>query len=214
MSDSSEEIPTSGEDYQLFPRRLFQGDNSELADMSIASPSLPQGYRSLGQIISAAASMGVSAPSSRPAATTPGVSPQMPVTSVPVRPTICVAASSPVVTASAARAVPTPEDVYLATAILENISPEEYRLSLQQPNVEAGPSSQDPNRSYFLHYAQDGTPVYAFPGQYDKHGEILRLPASEAYLYAQGLPYNQVYDPQGQPFQGQPAGQPGYLYDP
>ena len=164
MSDSGEEIPTSGEDYQLFPRRLFQGDNSELADMSTTSPSLPQGYRSLGQIISAAASMGVSAPSPRPAATTPGVSPQTPVTSVPVWPTVCVAASSPIVSASATRDGPTPEDVYLATAIPENISPEEYRLSLQQPNAEVGPSSQDPNRSYFLHYAQDGTPVYAFPG--------------------------------------------------
>ena len=131
MSDFGEEIPTSGEDYQLFPRRLFQGDNSELAAMSTASTSLPQGYRSLGQIISAVASMGISSPASRPAATTPGVSPQTPVTSVPVRPTVYVAASSPVVIASAARAVPTPEDVYLATDILENISPEEYRLSFQ-----------------------------------------------------------------------------------
>ena len=68
MSDSGEEIPTSGEDYQLFPRRLFLGDNSESSVMSTASPSLPPGYRSLGQIISAAASMGVSAPSPRSAA--------------------------------------------------------------------------------------------------------------------------------------------------
>ena len=158
--------------------------------MSTASPSLPRGYRSLGQIISATASMGVSAPSPRPTAPSPRVSPQTPVTSVPVRPTVYVAASSPVVTASTVRAVPTPEDVYLATAIPENISLEEYRLSLQQPNAEVGPSSQDPNRSYFSHYARDGTPVYAFPGQYDEHGEILRLPAPEAYLYAQGLPYN------------------------
>ena len=29
MSDSSEEISTSGEDYQLFPQILFPGDNSE-----------------------------------------------------------------------------------------------------------------------------------------------------------------------------------------
>ena len=160
----------SGEDYQLFPRRLFEGDNSELAAMSTTSPSLPQGYRSLGQIISTTASMGISSPASRPAATTPGVSPQTPVTSVPVRPTVCVAASSPVVIAPSPRAMPTPEDIYLATAIPENISPKEYRLSLQQPNPEVGPSSQDPNRSYFSHYAQDGTPVYAFPSQYDEHG--------------------------------------------
>ena len=59
MSDYGEEILMSGEDYQLFPRRLFPGDNSELADMSTASPSLPPRYRSLGQIISSAASMGV-----------------------------------------------------------------------------------------------------------------------------------------------------------
>ena len=41
MSYSGEEIPTSGEEYQLFLRRLFEGDNSELANMSTASPSLP-----------------------------------------------------------------------------------------------------------------------------------------------------------------------------
>ena len=56
--------------------------------------------------------------------------------------------------------------------------------------------------------------MYAFPGQYDEHGDILHLPAHEAYLHAQGLPYNQAYNPQGQPFQGQPSGQPGYPYDP
>ena len=117
----------------------------------------------------------------------------MPVTSVPVRPTVCVATSSSVV--SATRAGPTPEDVYLATAIPENISPEEYRVSLQHPNAEAGPFPQDPYRSFFSHFAQDGTPVYAFPGQFDEHGEALRLPAPEAYLYAQGLPYNQAYNP-------------------
>ena len=75
MSDSGEEIPTSGEDYQLFPRRLFSGDNPETAVMSTSSPSLSLGYRSLGQIISAAASMGVSAPSPRPAAPSLEVSP-------------------------------------------------------------------------------------------------------------------------------------------
>ena len=41
MSDSGEEIPMFGEDYQFFPRILFEGDNSELANMSTASPSLP-----------------------------------------------------------------------------------------------------------------------------------------------------------------------------
>ena len=99
----------------------------------------------------------------------------------------------------------------------KNISPEEYRLSLQQSNHEVGQSSQDPNRSYFSHYAQDGTPVYIFPYQYDEHGNPLRLPAPEAQLHVQGLPYNQVgqpYNPQGQPFQGQPSGQPSYHYDP
>lgn len=40
MSDSGEEIPVS-DDYQRIPRRLFEGDDSELATMSSASPSLP-----------------------------------------------------------------------------------------------------------------------------------------------------------------------------
>jgi len=42
MSDSGEEIPGS-DDYQRIPRRLFEGDDSELATTSSASPSLPQG---------------------------------------------------------------------------------------------------------------------------------------------------------------------------
>ena len=41
MSESSEEIPMSGEYYQLFPRRLFPGDNPEPAVMSPSGPSLP-----------------------------------------------------------------------------------------------------------------------------------------------------------------------------
>ena len=40
MSDSGEEIPTSGEDYQLFPQKLFPGDNFESAVMSTAMLSL------------------------------------------------------------------------------------------------------------------------------------------------------------------------------
>ena len=40
MSDSGEEIPGS-DDYQCIPRRLFEGDGSELATTSSASPSLP-----------------------------------------------------------------------------------------------------------------------------------------------------------------------------
>ena len=129
MSESSEEIPTSDEDYQLFPQRLFPGDNPEPAVMSSPGPSLPSGYRSLGQIIAAATSMGVSAPSTRPVVPSLGMSPQTPVTSspqvtsVPVRPTVCVAASAPAVTAHSTRAVPPPKDVYIVTAMLENISP-------------------------------------------------------------------------------------------
>ena len=76
MSDSaSEEIPTSGEDYQLFPRQLFPEGNPEPSVMSSPGPSLPAGYRSLGQIIAAAASMGVSAPSTRPVVPSLGMSP-------------------------------------------------------------------------------------------------------------------------------------------
>ena len=137
MSESNEEIPMSDEDYQLFPQRLFPGDKPEPVVMSSPGPSLPAGYRSLGQIIAAAASMGVSAPSTRPVVPSLGMSPQTPVTSspqvtsVPVRPTVCAAASAPAVTAPSARAMPPPEDVYLATAMPENISSEEYRLSLQ-----------------------------------------------------------------------------------
>ena len=66
MSESnhsaSKETPTSGEDYHLFPkvtRKLFPEDNPESSVMSSLGPSLPTGYRSLGQIIAAAASMGV-----------------------------------------------------------------------------------------------------------------------------------------------------------
>ena len=46
-----EEIPTSGEYYQLFPevtRKLFPEDNVESSVMSSPGPSLPAGYRSLG----------------------------------------------------------------------------------------------------------------------------------------------------------------------
>ena len=153
MSESSEEIPMSGEDYQLFPRRLFPGDNPEPTVMSSPSPSLLVGYRSLGQIITVAASMGVSSPSTRPVVPSLGMSPQTPVTSVPVRPTVCVVASAPAVTAPSARVVPPPEDVYIVTAMPENISPEEYQLSLQQSNPEVGKTSQDPNCLYFSHYA-------------------------------------------------------------
>ena len=138
MSDSpSEEIPTPGEDYQLFPRQLFPEGNPEPSAMSSPGPSLPAGYRSLGQIIATTASMGVSAPSTRPVVPSLGMSPRTPitsspqVTSVPSMPTVCVAASAPVFAAHSARAVPPPEDVYIATAMPENISPGEYRLSLQ-----------------------------------------------------------------------------------
>ena len=160
MSDSpSKEIPTSGEDYQLFPRQLFPEDNPEPSVMSSLGPSLPAGYRSLGQIIAATASMGVSAPSTRPFVPSFGMSPQTPitsspqVTSIPVRPTVCVAASTTAVTTQSVRTTSLPEDVYIASTMSKNISPEEYRLSLQQSNPEVGQSSQDPNRPYFSHYA-------------------------------------------------------------
>ena len=168
MSESShspsEEIPTSGEYYQLFPE-----DNTESSVMSSPGPSLPSGYRSLGQIIATAASMGVSSPSTRPVVPSLGMSPRTlvmsspQVTSVPVRPTVCVAASTPAITTQSVRTTSLPEDVYIASAMSENISLEENRLSLQQSNPKVGQSSQDPNLSYFSHYAQDGTPVYVFP---------------------------------------------------
>ena len=111
MSESShspsEEIPTSSEDYQLFPevtRNLLLEDNAESSIMSSLGPSLPARYRSLGHIITAAASMGVSCPFTRLVVPSLGMSPSTPITSspqvnsVPVRPTVCVAASTPVVT--------------------------------------------------------------------------------------------------------------------
>ena len=107
-------------------------------------------------------------------------------------PTVCVAASAPAVTTQSLRTTSLPEDIYIASAMPENISLEEYRLSLQQSNPEVEQSSKDPNRSYFSHYAQDGMPVYVFPYQYDEYGNPLRLLAPEAQLHAQGLPYNQA----------------------
>ena len=68
------------------------------------------------------------------------------VTTSPVRPTVYVAASTPVVTTQSTKTSSVPEDVYIAYAIPENISPEEYRMSLQLPISEDGQSSQDLNR--------------------------------------------------------------------
>lgn len=160
---TSEEIPTFGEDYQLFPE-----DNPELSVMSFPGPSLRAGYRSLSHIMTVVASMGISTPSTRPVIPSLEMSPRTPimsspqVTFLPVRPTICVVASTPAITTQSVRAASLPEDVYVASSMPENISPEDYLFSLQKSNPEVGQSSQDPNHSYFLHYAQDGTPVYVF----------------------------------------------------
>ena len=92
----SEGIPTSGEHYQIFLE-----DIPEPYVMPSPGPSLPARYRSLSQVMAAIASMGISTPSTEPSL---GMLPSTPlttspfVTSVPVRPTICVAASTPIVT--------------------------------------------------------------------------------------------------------------------
>ena len=95
----SEGIPISDEEYQLFLEEIHQ----EPAQSS-PSVSLPAGSRSLGQIMAGIASMvastplrGLVLPSLGILLTTP-VSSTPFVTSVPTRPTICVAASTPVVT--------------------------------------------------------------------------------------------------------------------
>ena len=72
----SEEIPTSGEDYQFFLEY-----NPELSVMSSLGPSLPAGYRSLSQIMTVVASMGISTPSTRPVIPSLGMSPRTPITS-------------------------------------------------------------------------------------------------------------------------------------
>ena len=84
----------------------------------------------------AVASMGILTPSMRPVIPSLGMSPRTPLTSSPqvtsvlVRPTICVAASTPTVTTQSVRTASLLEDFYIASAILENISHEEYQLSL------------------------------------------------------------------------------------
>ena len=108
----SEEIPTSGEDYQLFPEKI-----SESSVMSSPGPSLPARYRSLSQVMADVASMGISTPSTRPAIPSLGMSPSTPlttspfVTSVPVRPIVCVAAYMPAVTTQSTRTSSIPEDI-------------------------------------------------------------------------------------------------------
>ena len=98
----------------------------------------------MGQIIVVAASMGVSAPSTRPVVPSLGMSPRTPitlspqVTYVPSMPTVFVAASAPVVTTQSIRTSSLTKDIYIASAMSKNISPEEYRLSLQQSNPEVG----------------------------------------------------------------------------
>ena len=123
----SERIPTSGEEYQLFPE-----DIPEPSVLSSPSPSLPARYRSLIQVMATIASMGISTPSTNPTIPSLGMSPLTPlttspfVTSTPVRPTVCVAVSMPVVTTQSTRTSSVLEDVYIASAIPENISPEGY----------------------------------------------------------------------------------------
>ena len=142
--------------------------------MSSPGPSLPAGYRSLSQIMTAVASMGISTPSTRPVIPSLGMSRRTPitsspqVTSVPVRPTVCVATSTLVITTQFVRTTLLPEDIYIESVMPKNISHKEYRLSLQQSNPEVSQSSQDPNHPYFSHYAHDGTPVYIFPYQYNE----------------------------------------------
>ena len=143
----SEGIPTYSEDYQLFPE-----DIPEPSIMSSPGPSLPTGYRSLSQVMAVVASMGISTPSTRSTIPSLGMLPSTPlmaspfVTSVPVRPTVYVAASTHIVTTQSTRTSSVPEDVYIASAIPENISPEEYRMSLQLLISEVGQSSQELNR--------------------------------------------------------------------
>ena len=119
--------------------------------MSSPGPSLPARYRSLSQVMAIVTSMGILTPSTRPTILSLGMSPLNPltaspfVTSVPVRPTVYVAASTSVVTTQSTRTLSVPEDIYIASAIPENISPKDYRLSLQLSNSEVGQSSQDLN---------------------------------------------------------------------
>ena len=128
----SEEIPTSGEDYQLFPK-----DNLDLSVMSSPSPSLPAGYRSLSQIMTVVTSMAISTPSMRLIIPLLWMYPRTPITSSPqvtsvtVRPTVYVASSTPAVTTQSVRTTSLPKDIYIASAMLENISPDEYQLPLQ-----------------------------------------------------------------------------------
>ena len=74
----SEETPTSGEDYQLFPE-----NSPKSSIMSSPGLSLPTGYRSLGQIVVVMASMGVSTLSTRPVIPSLGMSPRTSLMSSP-----------------------------------------------------------------------------------------------------------------------------------
>ena len=127
----SEEIPTSSEGYQIFPE-----DIPESSILSSLVASLPAGYRSLSQVMAAIASMSVLAPAMEPAASLLGMSPSTPVTSspfvtsVPIRPTACVGASSPVITSQSVGITSAPEDVYMASIIPDGLSPDEYRLAV------------------------------------------------------------------------------------
>ena len=92
-------IPTSDEAYQVFPEDIPQS-----SVLSSLATSLPVRYRSLSQVMAAIASMSVSAPVTELIIPSLGMSPSTPVTSYPfvtfvlVRPTVSVAASTPVIT--------------------------------------------------------------------------------------------------------------------
>ena len=130
--NGNESIPVSDEEYQLFPEDVHQ----EHAQSS-PSVSLPAKYRSLGQIIAGIASMATSNPSRGLVLPSLGISPMTSisstpfVTSIPTRPTVCVAASAPVVTTQSLGVSPLVE-TSIAMEIPDNLSFEEYRLVFQQ----------------------------------------------------------------------------------
>ena len=123
-------IPVSDEEYQLFPEDVLQ----EPAPFS-PLVSLPAGYRSLGQIIVDISSMAASTMSRGPVLPSLGMLPTTPisstpfVTSVPTRPTFCVAASTPIVIAQSS-GVSTSVETSISMAIPDDLYFEEYRLAV------------------------------------------------------------------------------------
>ena len=128
--NGSEGIPISDEEYQLFSEDIHQ----EPAQSS-TSVSLPARYRSLGQILAGIASMATSNPSRGPVLPSLGMFPTTPISStpfvtfVPTRPTVCVATSTPVVTAQPS-GVSTLVETLIAMEIPDGLYFEEYRLAV------------------------------------------------------------------------------------